>query len=167
MRKKVVWTLGALVLSAGLAAAQEKPATKKPSAPAPKAAASGEHSALDKALIANEHRINEAVAKGDKAAFSALVSSDSAMADESGYMTTADFLPVFDTVKVSSWKMSDEKVHWAGPNAAVVTYVWTGKGTFQGQPIPDKTYSSTVWTKKDGKWVAIYHQESAAAPTKK
>ena len=165
MRKKVVWTLGALVLSAGLAAAQEKPAVKKPApaAPAAKPAAGGDHAALDKALIANEHKMNEAVAKGDKATFSSMLASDATSADEGGFMKVSDFVPMMDQVKVADWKISDEHVTWAGANTAVVTYVWTGKGTFQGQPVPEKTYVSTVWTKKDGKWVAVYHQESAAA----
>ncbi len=165
MQKKIAGTLATVVLCAGLAAAQDKPAAKKPAPAAP--VASADHAAAEKALIANEHKINEAVAKGDKATFTSLVAADSAMADETGYMQMSDFLPMFDQVKVSTWKISDEKVHWAGANAAVVTYVWTGKGTFQGQPVPEKTYASTVWTKKDGKWVVVYHQESAAAPTKK
>jgi hypothetical protein len=32
------------------------------------------------------------------------------------------------------------------------------------QPVPPMTYASTVWTERNGKWVAVFHQESAAAP---
>jgi uncharacterized protein YcbX len=32
-----------------------------------------------------------------------------------------------------------------------------------GQAMPSTVYCSTVWTKRGAKWVAVYHQESAAA----
>jgi ketosteroid isomerase-like protein len=60
-------------------------------------------------------------------------------------------------------------VQWVDANTAVVVYTWTGLGTWQGQKLPAKTYASTVWTKKADRWVAVYHQESAAVapPTPK
>jgi len=140
---RVLATLGVLVLTSGIAAAQDKAATEK-------------------ALIANETKINEAVAKGDKAAFSALVASDSMMADGNGIMKTSDFLPAFEQIKVTTWKMVAPTVQWVDANTAVVVYTWTGAGTWQGQKLPAKTYASTVWTKKADKWIAVYHQESEA-----
>jgi len=41
-------------------------------------------------------------------------------------------------------------------------YRWTGKGTYQGQPLPSPTYASTVWANKGGKWQAVFHQETNA-----
>jgi hypothetical protein len=161
--KNLVLTLGVLALTSSMAVAQE------PKAAAPKASASAAapaHSALDKALIANEHKINEAVAKGDKAGFLALLAPDAWSADANGFMKAADFANMMGDLKVTDWKISDEKVSWADPNTAIVTYTWTGSGSFQGQPIHSPTYASTVWTKKAGKWVAVYHQESEAAPKK-
>jgi hypothetical protein len=149
--KKMIWALGVLALTAGLAAAQDK-------------------TAIEKALIANEHKINEAVAKHDTAGFSALVTPDAGSADGNGFMKVADFIPMMDQMKVNSWKISDEKVQWIDASTAIVGYTWTGSGTFQGQRVPPKTYCATVWTKKGDKWVAAYHQESAAAkpaPAKK
>lgn len=142
--KKVFATLGMLALTAGMAAAQDKAATEK-------------------ALIANETRINEAVAKTDKAAFNALVAPDAWSADGNGFMKVSDFSAMMDQLKVKTWKISDEKVTWADANTAIVTYTWTGAGTFQGQPFPSKTYVSSVWTKKGDKWLVVYHQESEAA----
>ena len=51
----------------------------------------------------------------------------------------------------------------ADDKTALVLYKWTGAGTMMGQPVPSPTYASTVWTKKGGKWVAIFHQETTAA----
>jgi hypothetical protein len=39
-------------------------------------------------------------------------------------------------------------------------YVRTGGGTFRGQAFGHTTLVSTLWTKRNGKWLAVYHQES-------
>ena len=155
--KKVVLTLAALALMCGTAAAQDvNEPTQQQAAPVSTA------NTLDKALVANERKMNDAVAKGDKAAFVSLVSPNAWSADGGGFMKVSDFVAAFDQIKVTSWAMSDEKVNWIDGNNAIVTYKWVGAGTFQGQPIPATVYVSTVWTKKGDKWVATYHQESEA-----
>ena len=35
------------------------------------------------------------------------------------------------------------------------------------QPVPENVYASTVWTERNGKWVAVFHQETTAAPPAK
>ena len=141
--KKVVWTLAMLALMSGATYAQDK-------------------AALEKALIVYEHKINEAVAKSDKAAFTDLITPDTMSADGHGFMKASEFAAVLDQVKVKTWTLSEEKVWWVDPGTAIVTSTWTGSGTFQGQPFPSKTYCSTVWTKKGDRWVAVFHQESEA-----
>jgi hypothetical protein len=138
--------------AAGVALAQGKDADK---------------GALEKAVVANEQKINDAVAKGDASAFKALVSSDAWSLDASGPMSMAEFLKNIKSAKIEpGWKISDTKVLWIASNTAVLIYKWTGKGTFMGQPVPPVTFCSTVWHKSGDKWTAAFHQESAAAPGK-
>lgn len=159
--KKIAWTLGILAMTSGLASAQD--VNELVPAPEYQASTAPDRSALDKALIANESKINDAVAKGNKAAFNALVSADAWSIDGAGLMKVSEFAAMLDQVKITTWKLSDEKVAWVDNNTAIVTSRWTGSGTFQGQPLPADTYCSTVWTKKGDKWVAVFHQESEAA----
>ncbi len=127
----------------------------------------------EKALIANERAVNEAVAKGNLAGFKQYVAADGWAIDPSmGRASIADFVKGFDAMvkdtKMESWDITDSKVQWVDANTAVHTYKWTGKGTYKGQPIPSPTWASTVWTKKNGKWSAVFHQESPeAAPPQK
>lgn len=58
----------------------------------------------------------------------------------------------------------EPKVTWIDDKSAIVTYTWTGKGTWMKQPVPGKTYASTVWTERNGKRVGVYHHETPAAP---
>jgi hypothetical protein len=158
--KKVVWTFGMLALSSGLAVAQDTNELVPTPPVVYGTAAQAAPSALDKALIANEHKINDAVAKADKAGFSALVTPDAWSLDGNGAMKVSDFTAMLDQMKVKTWKITDEKVQWVDPSTAIVTYKWTGSGTFQGQAFPGQVYASTVWTKKGDKWLAVFHQES-------
>jgi len=159
--KKVVWTLAMLALTCGTAQAQDvnelvpAPGYQAPAAPA--------MSALDKALIANERKIADALMKKDRATLTSLISADGWSGDASGFMKTSDFLGGLDQLVIKSYKISDEKVAWVDANTAIVTYTWTGSGTFAGQPFPSTVYASTVWTKKGDKWVAVFHQETEAA----
>ena len=93
--KKVVWTLGMLVLTSGIA---RGPGRQRAGGGGPGRAgqATADHSALDKALVANENKVNDAVAKGDKAAFSALVAADGWSVDGKGLMKVSDFVATLD-----------------------------------------------------------------------
>ena len=160
--KKVVWTLGMLALTVGMASAQDTNELV-PTAPVVYETAQTS-SALDRAIIANENKLMDALAKKDKAGFTAMVTPDAIGVDSMmGVMKTSDFAAMLDQVNVTSWKISDEKVHWIDPNNAVIAYKWTGAGTFQGQKFPSPVWASTVWTKKGDKWLAAFHQESEAA----
>ncbi|HET7695180.1 MAG TPA: nuclear transport factor 2 family protein [Vicinamibacterales bacterium] len=142
--KIAIRALVLLVLTPGLSFAQDK-------------------AALEKTLIANEQKINEAVAKGDKATFSSLVAAGAMSVDKSGFMPIAEFLKVFDQVKIKSWKIDNPQVQWIDANNAIVNYTWTGTGTFMNQPVDSPTLASTLWTKKGTKWTATFHSEIAAA----
>ena len=155
--KMMLSTLAVLAITCGAAAAQD--VNEPTQMPDRQVAQAG---SLDKVLIANERKANDAIAKGDKAAFAALVAPTGWMADGTGFMKTSELVNSLDQLKVSSWSISEEKVSWIDANTAILTYKWTGAGTFAGQPIPSSAYASTVWTKKGDKWLAVFHQESEA-----
>jgi hypothetical protein len=67
-------------------------------------------------------------------------------------------------MKVTSQSCTNFMYHWVDANSVVLTYTWTGKGTMMGQPIQSPVYASTLWTKRGTKWVAVFHQETVAAP---
>ena len=123
----------------------------------------GSKAATEKALVANEHKINEAVAKQDVKTFLSLLAPEAVAADMGGFSKASDFSKTLDQLKVTTWHLMDEKVMWADDKTAVVTYTWMGAGTYMKKPIPAITYASTVWTERGGKWLALFHQETAAA----
>lgn len=119
---------------------------------------------IEKALIANENKINEAVAKSDAKTFNDLVAADAVSADMSGFMKVSDFVKTLDKMKISTWHIMNPQVLWIDDKSAIVTYTWMGKGTYMNEPVPETTIASTVWAERNGKWVAVFHQETAKAP---
>ncbi len=119
--------------------------------------------AAEKTLIANENKINEAVAKQDAKTFLSLLAPEAMAADPGGFMKASDFSKTLDQLKITTWHIMDTKVLWVDDKTAVVTYTWMGAGTYKSQPIPGIMYASTVWTERAGKWLAVFHQETAPA----
>jgi hypothetical protein len=176
MRKRqgvavLVLAIAAAMVGPGQAAGRGHDGVQAKPAPKTTAPAASGNAQAEKTLVANERAVIEAVAKADAAGFKQHVAAESWSIDPmAGRMSTAMFLEQFDQMakdmKMTSWDITDVQTLWVNPNVAVLTYKWTGQGTYQGQPIPSPTWASTVWARRNGKWVALFHQESAAPPAK-
>ena len=119
----------------------------------------------EKTIIANERAVNDAFAKGDSAAFKALVAADGWAVDSvMGRAPVADMLKDFagltKELKITSWDITESKIVWVDATTAIHSYKWTAKGTDHGKPLVSPVWASTVWTKKSGKWMALFHHES-------
>ena len=158
-------SIGMLVitLSACVAAAQT-PAPRGASPASP--AAAMDKAAIEKVLMATEQKINDAVIKGDLAAFKTMVADDGWAIDETGLQSVADFEKMLKPgmAKITDMKLDGFKVFWVDANTAVLTYTWTGKGTFMDLPAKSPTLASTVYAKRGAKWLAVFHHETPKAP---
>jgi len=47
-----------------------------------------------------------------------------------------------------------------GPDAALVTYEQSYRGTFNGNPLPGRVFVGEVWVRIDGKWLQKFYQET-------
>jgi len=128
--------------------------------------AASSHAAVEKQIVALERAINEAVAKGDMKAFHANIAADAVSIDPNGIskVTGPEFDKMMMSAKIQSWNIDGSQFYWLNDASVVHMYRWTGKGTFEGQPVPSPTWSSTVWSNKGGKWMAVFHQETTAMP---
>jgi hypothetical protein len=128
------------------------------------APAASNRAAAEKQIIADERAINEAVAKGDMKAFHANIAADAVGVDPGGIskVNAPDFDKMLLATKIQSWNIDGSQFYWVNDNTVMHMYRWTGKGTYQGQPIPSPTWASTLWTNKGGKWTAVFHQETSA-----
>jgi len=126
-----------------------------------------DRAAAAKQIEANERAVNAAFAKGDAATLKKHLAAEGLSLEAAGAMTVPAMLEMLPQMKVESWAIDTCKVMWVNDTTAVATYRWTGKGSFAGQPISSPTWASTVWAHRGGNWVAVFHQETTAAPPAK
>ncbi len=65
---------------------------------------------------------------------------------------------------VNSTALSDFTYKWISADAVLMTYTANDSQTCQGKNSSTVAYESSLWQKKDGKWLAIYHQETTREP---
>src|SRR5262249_39236890 len=120
--------------------------------------------AVEKQIVANERAVNDAFAKGDMKVFKDNLAPDAVSLDGGGIskVITADFEKMMKSAKIQTWNIDGSQFYWVNDTTVLHMYRWTGKGTFEGQPIPSPTWASSLWTNKGGKWLAVFHQETTA-----
>ena len=122
---------------------------------------------LKEALVAQDKHIYDAIAKGDANAFSGLLTDDSIVVVGSGVMTKADQMKMFtenNTGRLESITFADEQAYSPAANTAILTY--NSKRDVVDSTGKHTTYAfreSTVFVKKNGKWLSAFHQ--IAQPT--
>jgi uncharacterized protein (TIGR02246 family) len=149
-----------LLLSASAGHAQNN--QKQGNSSRPMSAMKGKDS-LQEAITGMERRAWEAVKARDTKAFSDIFAADGMMTDGSGIVTRAGFLQTLSDLTISEYTLSDIKVMMIDKDSALIIYKADVKGSFKGQAFPpNATYVSSIWTKRGGKWMAVYHQETMA-----
>ncbi|MBD0373274.1 MAG: nuclear transport factor 2 family protein [Pyrinomonadaceae bacterium] len=118
---------------------------------------------LEETIMKMEKQAWEAVKARDAKAFSDLFAADGYMADNAGFATRASFLQTLPDLVITQYTLTDFKVMMIDKDAAIITYKANVKGSFKGQAFPpNPAYVSSIWAKRGGKWMAVYHQETLA-----
>jgi hypothetical protein len=59
--------------------------------------------------------------------------------------------------------MENPMVKRLDKDSAVITYKSTGTATYKGQASSESSYDTTIYVRRSGKWVAIFHQSTDMA----
>jgi uncharacterized protein (TIGR02246 family) len=124
--------------------------------------ASTSQSTVAESIITNEKQIFEALKKKDANGFKSVMTNDAIIFGRNGRISIANFSRfVFgpDYSRVSS-TVEEPQVMMVEKDVALLTYKTTVTETYRGHTETTTSYASTVWVNKDGKWMAIFHQES-------
>jgi len=147
--KKAIWMAMAVVLAASnLTFAQANPA-------------------VNDTLMKYEHEMLEQFQKKDWAGFKKRIMAGAWTIDENGPMPVEELVKQAGDPKANlmwTYKVSDMKVVDLEANTKAVVYKIDQKGSMMGQPFPPTVYSTTIWANHGGNWMAVFHQESKAAP---
>jgi len=143
MKRRILWSLAAVVLLSGMAVAQ----------------------GTEQALKDMENKWAAASLKNDTAAVSDMLADDwSTISAEGKVQTKADALAEIKKAKLTKSAVSDMRVRMLDADAAVVTGTWSGAGTDgSGKKFDTSERWTDVFVKKDGKWKCVSSQSTTAA----
>jgi len=113
--------------------------------------------------IAKEKAIWDTLTKKDYDGFAAMLDSGQLEVTAEGVQDKAASIAMVKDFEPSETTFSDWKFLPIDKDAYVVVYTVAVKGKYKGKDFPPATaYASSAWANRDGKWMAIYHQECDA-----
>ena len=120
------------------------------------------------AVVAQEQAVLDAIARSDTVAFNKALGSDFVYVDGTGAMRwqlakTSTTLPA--CVLGTGWSLDHPMTTEVGSDLVVLTYTSSGKAVCDGRPAPSPVHTMSVWRRRAGRWVAVAHSETPAAPT--
>jgi hypothetical protein len=69
-----------------------------------------------------------------------------------------------NTCTVKNPTLSGFTYKWISPDLVLVSYAGTQSTTCNGKTVEAAEHDNSLWQKKNGKWVAIFHQGTADMP---
>ena len=114
--------------------------------------------------IANEKIVWDLFRAKNWDGFASLLVPEFMEVEPDGVHNKSGSVKALQEMDMSVFELSDWKALPFDDDAKLVTYTVTMKG-----PKPEKDYHATIWVKRDGKWLGLYHQgtpAAAAAPAK-
>jgi hypothetical protein len=110
--------------------------------------------------IAKEKAIWDTITKKDYDAFAAMLDSGQLEVTAEGVQDKAASITMVKDFEPSETTFSDWKFLPIDKDAYVVVYTVAVKGKYKGKDFsPATAHASSAWANRDGKWVAVYHQE--------
>jgi hypothetical protein len=159
----VLLALGATALGQSAPPDQPGAARIKP----PTATATGGSTAADNPLeamlIAREKEAWDQIKKKNAQGFASYLAEDQLYVTKDGVHSKADTVKGVTEAGPSEITFSDWKVLMVDKDAAIVTYTTKSGAAVACGPEPMTQHESTVWVKRGGKWLAVFHQDTPAA----
>jgi len=113
--------------------------------------------------IAKEKGTWDAIKKEDMAALADMLASDYIEVHGEGVYDKNGIVTYLKDLKLSDATFSDWKTLPIDKDVVILTYNVNLKATHKGQAVPPGPYrASSAWINRDGKWLAIYYQETLA-----
>ncbi len=116
----------------------------------------------ESAAIGQEKAIWDTIKNKDYDAFAAMLASEQLEVLPDGVMDKAGTIAGVKDFEPTEVTFMDWKFLPIDKDAIVLTYTVTVKGKVKGKEFPPESVrASSAWVNRNGKWLGIYHQESA------
>jgi hypothetical protein len=125
-------------------------------------AASGNEDALQKTIVEQERKELDCLKTGDMELFSSLIADDAVFVNARGTAGKAEVVKNTSEVRLDQFTMEDVRFARVSAESGVIAYKLTERGTAHGKTFSAEVYASALWVKREGKWVSLFSQETAA-----
>jgi hypothetical protein len=120
--------------------------------------------AIEQQVVAKEREGLEALKTGRLETFGNLTADDAVFVDAAGPASKAQVMNNVAGFQLTEYAMDDLKFVAISENAGLISYTITEKGVSHGHEFAARTYISSVWAERGGKWVCLFSQETAPRP---
>ena len=117
-------------------------------------------------IVAQERAGLGALKTGDIAAFGDTIAEDAVFVDASGPAGKAQVVKNVAGFRVKEFTMSDIRFVALSADTGLVVYLMDEAGTTHGKEFSAKVHVASVWSKKSGKWLCEFSQETGARAAK-
>jgi hypothetical protein len=119
-------------------------------------------SAKESMIVASEQKVIDAIKSRNVEGFKAMVDQSGWLVTSQGTKQVSEITPqIFNPADTfTDYRMENPKVMMLNKKMALLTYKSISAGMSGGKSMSETTYDSTLWVKRNGKWVAIFHQIS-------
>jgi hypothetical protein len=124
--------------------------------------------AMSNAVVAQEQAVLDAIARADTVGYNKALGRDFVYVDHNGATRwqLSKTSTMFQNCGLGTgWTLDHPMTTEVGPDLVVLTYTSSGKSVCNGRPAPSPVNSMSVWQHRNGRWVAIAHSETPAAPS--
>jgi hypothetical protein len=77
-----------------------------------------------------------------------------------GPQTVEEQLAALKDLKVEVYDAIPPTFAILGPDAALATYEQSYRGTYKGNPLPQRVFIGEIWVRVEGKWLQKFYQET-------
>jgi len=119
---------------------------------------------LQPRVVAKEREGLDALKSGNLDAFAGLIADEAVFVDDHGPATKAEIVSHTSEFHLTEYAMDDVRFVPVSRNSGLIAYKIAERGTSHGREFAATVYVSALWAERDGKWVCLFSQETAARP---
>lgn len=119
---------------------------------------------IGQSLITKERLSWELAIKRDAASYKAFHAPNFFTVSKTGVTNRAlsEASAMDANVHFEQCDLSGFDIHFVAENAVLITYLVKGSGLDHGKAFQLNSYASSLWIKRDGKWLNVFYQATPA-----
>jgi len=143
----------------------ERPAISAAAAQSPDShGAQAQAGSLEQQIVAKEREGLDALKTGNVELFGNLTADDAVLVDAQGSATKAQVLKNVAAFTLTDYSMDDVRFVPLSATSGLIEYKIAEKGVSHGKEFAAQAYVSSIWAEREGKWLCLFSQETAARP---